>query len=62
MEEYSDAAMATFALLAPSDSVLGSDPPERNDGHSERSSGRDVEVVPMNKRMVAACTENGYAW
>ena len=59
MEEYSDDAVATFALLAPSDYVLGNDPPDRNDGHSERSSGRDVEVVPMNERMVAACTDDG---
>lgn len=36
------------------DSTLGKEPPERKEGHSERSSGSEVEVVPMNDSIVAA--------
>lgn len=52
---FADAADTVAFTPDPTGSTLGNDPPERNDGHSERSSGREVEVVPMYDRMAAAC-------
>jgi hypothetical protein len=43
-----------LSLLIVTDSTLGKEPPERKEGHSERSSGSEVEDVPMNDNIVAA--------
>jgi len=36
------------------DSTLGNEPPERKEGHSERSSGSEAGCLPMKDRMAAA--------
>jgi hypothetical protein len=35
-------------------STLGKEPPERKEGHSERSSGSEVGCLPMKDRIAAA--------
>lgn len=36
------------------ESALGSEPPERKEGHSERSSGSEAGCLPMKDRIAAA--------
>ena len=36
-------------------STLGKEPPERKEGHSERSSGSEAGCLPMKDKIAAAC-------
>ena len=36
------------------ESTLGNEPPERKEGHSERSSGSEAGCLPMKDRIAAA--------
>jgi hypothetical protein len=36
-----------LSLLLPTDSTFGKDPPDRKVGHSDLSSGREVDGAPM---------------
>ena len=38
-------------------SALGTEPPERKEGHSERSSGSEAGCFPMKDRIAAAYEE-----
>ena len=43
-------------------STLGKEPPERKEGHSERSSGSEAGCLPMKDKIAAACEkEEGLA-
>lgn len=47
-------AMVEEVALPLTGSVFGKEPPDRNDGHSDRSSGNDDGDLPMYERMAAA--------
>lgn len=44
----------TDGIPPPATSVLGNEPPERKEGHSERSSGSEAGCFPMKDRIAAA--------
>jgi len=48
------AEVAALLLLLVVDPTFGKEPPERKEGHSDRSSGKEVEFAPMNDRIAAA--------
>ncbi len=49
-----EAGLESLSLPLLMDSTFGKEPPERKEGHSDRSSGKEVEFVPMNDRIAAA--------
>lgn len=51
-EGIEDAEVETDAPTA--GSTLGNEPPERKEGHSERSSGSEAGCLPMKDRIAAA--------
>jgi len=55
-------AEGTDEVLPPTGSTLGNEPPERKEGHSERSSGSEAGCLPMKDRMAAAYKEKKEGW
>jgi hypothetical protein len=46
--------VAFSLVLLPTGSTFGRDPPDRKEGHSDLSSGREVDGAPMKERIAAA--------